>query len=197
MGFELRNDKVKKGTGSGSKNVTWTYVGGDEKTANIRTAEITTTTPGSGFAGTGVGYAESFAKLTPAQKIEYNTPDIKSYKKYVIDFNKLKYPDTTTETITQTREDWEKTTTGFNPDTYDWVKFTARLNTGNPDPEAEPKSFTPEQMEKSYHDVGGYRAFVTKIKSFYPWALSYGKKKAGSSTTTTTYGKTAFATSKR
>jgi hypothetical protein len=197
MGFQLRNDKVKTKPSGITKNTIWTYGEGGEEGSNIRTTKITKEIPGSGFAGTGVGYAESFAKLTPAQKIEYNTPDIKSYKKYVIDFNKLKYPDTTTETITQTREDWEKTTTGFNPDTYDWVKFTARLNTGNPDPEAEPKSFTPEQMEKSYHDVGGYRAFVTKIKSFYPWALSYGKKKAGSSTTTTTYGKTAFATSKR
>lgn len=174
----------------------WTYGEGGKKFSNIRTAEVTKKIPGSGFAGTGVGYAESFATLTPAQKIEYNTPDIKSYTKYVIDFNKLKYGTKSKEKIIQTREDTTETVSTFNPDTFDWARFTARLNTGNPDPEAKDTTFTSKQMKEAYHKAGGYKNFMKKIKNMYKWMVHTGKRTPGSSTSTTRFGKTAFVTRK-
>jgi len=154
------------------------------KDARKRSYEKTTTIPGSGQGGTGVGYAESFAKLTPAQKKEYGTPDLPSWTRYVIDYNKNQNASSSTETITQDRDMWTKEFASWDDKRkymmteggYNWKWLVEKINT-----KGDTKhNFTVEQFKAKFNEVG-YDKFQATIKRLYGYIYKGGTGGGGGS----------------
>jgi len=169
-------------------NQKWTYVGGDENTANERYKIINT---GKKYEGTGLSTEQLWEMNNKGVQQKFNTFeefDIAA-KKHIKDFK-------SEEKITQNRSDFSKVIPGtFDPDTFGWDKM-ARKWDRVPDADKDAnnfKQYAPGVLRRKYDELG-YFGLVKWLKNNGgSYMLGRSKRRKGSVTEAKTVsGKTKF-----
>jgi hypothetical protein len=140
-------------------NQEWTYVGGDENTANERYKIINT---GEKYKGTGLSTEQLWEMNNKGVQQKFNTFeefDIAA-KKHIKDFKSEKK-------ITQNRSDFTKVIPGsFDPDTFGWDSMARKWNKVPDDVKDENnfKQYSPGFLRKKYDELG-YFGLVKFLKA--------------------------------
>ena len=158
-------------------NQKWTYVGGDENTANERYKIINT---GKKYEGTGLSTEQLWKMNNKGVQQKFNTFeefDIAA-KKHIKDFK-------SEEKITQNRSDFSKVIPGtFDPDTFGWDKM-ARKWDRVPDADKDAnnfKQYAPGVLRRKYDELG-YGGLVKWLKANGgSYMLSVRRRNSGNST---------------
>jgi len=170
-------------------NQKWTYVGGDENTANERYKIINT---GKKWDGTGLPTdEETWNSNVKGVQDKYDT-----FEEYKIAAEEYRGNFSGTEKITQNRSDFSKVIPGsFDPDTFGWDTM-ARKWDRVPDADKEAnnfKQYAPGVLRRKYDELG-YFGLVKWLKNNGgSYMLSRSRRKKGSVTESKTVsGKTKF-----
>jgi hypothetical protein len=167
MGFKLTNKNILHSLHGNvkpsalrfddpDKENEWTYVDGDEETANIRTR--------SNWTPTGTTDESAWINDEDLQK------KYKDQGKGFEDFTEEAQAWRDAQVETQNRKDTREETIDFDPGSFNWDKFSKVIN------DREGKNYTGESIRK-YYDKVGYEKFNTYIKNTYPFMMTGPKRR--------------------